>query len=547
MTPPVNEQASLLAQFRRWCTLALESLGDAREEIDALNVFPVADSDTGTNLYLTLEAAVAAVDAAEPADFPAAIGALGRGALLGARGNSGVILSQLLRAMASSVLTIRAPRSDADGAAAFAQALTDATDAAYRAVAQPVEGTMLTVARAAAQAAAATAAEPSASVVHSVRAAAGAAREALTRTPGQLDVLRQAGVVDAGGRGVCVLLDAAETALTGRRPRGSMRSAGRRARTLPLPHPVQRPADATPGGGFEVMYLLDADDDRIAGLRAALAPLGDSLVVVGGDGLWNVHIHVDDVGAALEAGVRAGVPRRVRVTHLAERDRVRHERTTARGVVVVAAGPGLTRLFADAGGTVVEPGPDGRCSASQLLDAIRRTAASEVVVMPNDGAGIAVAEAAAQAARDIGIRATVIPTRAQVQGLAAMAVHAAGRSFEDDVVAMTSAAGHTRHGAVTLATSDAMTTAGPCRAGDALGVIDGDFAVVGAALHDVALEVVDRLLAGGGEMVTIVTGEDEDGSLVEATTAHVRTTHPEIDAVVYSGGQSRYPLLIAVE
>jgi dihydroxyacetone kinase-like predicted kinase len=329
-----------------------------------------------------------------------------------------------------------------------------------------------------------------------------------------------------------------------------MRGAGRRARTLPLLHPVQPPDDATHGGGFEVMYLLDADDDRIAGLRAALAPLGDSLVVVGGDGLWNVHIHVDDVGAALEAGVRAGVPRRVRVTHLAEqveRDRVRHERTTARGVVVVAAGPGLTRLFADAGGTVVEPGPDGRCSANQLLDAIRRTAASEVVVMPNDGAGIAVAEAAAKAARDIGIRATVIPTRAQVQGLAAMAVHAAGRSFEDDVVAMTSAAGHTRHGAVTLATSDAMTTAGPCRAGDALGVIDGDFAVVGAALHDVALEVVDRLLAGGGEMVTIVTGEDEDGSLVEATTAHVRTTHPEIDAVVYAGGQSRYPLLIAVE
>ncbi len=297
------------------------------------------------------------------------------------------------------------------------------------------------------------------------------------------------------------------------------------------------------------MYLLDAADEDVGRLRAALAPLGDSLVVVGGDGLWNVHVHVDDVGAALEAGMAAGVPHRVRVTHLAaqaERDRDRHGRASARGVVVVAAGPGLGQLFADAGATVVD-GSQGRISTEQLLAAIRRTTASEVVILPNDGAGIAAAEAAARAARDAGIRTTVIPTRAQVQGLAAMAVHAPGRSLEDDVVAMTSAAGHTRHGAVTLALTDAMTSAGPCRAGDALGVVDGDFAVVGTTLHDVAIAVIDRLLAGGGEMVTIVTGDHEDESLVQATTAHVRGTHPEIDTVVYAGGQARYRLLIAVE
>jgi fatty acid kinase len=537
-----------LGVVQRFVDVAVDALAEAREEIDALNVYPVPDGDTGTNMYLTMSAARDAIQeaVAQQADLGTALVALRRGALLGARGNSGVILSQMLGALAARIHRATAGERNAT---VMAEAMVEATDASYAAVGQPVEGTILTVARAAADAAVRRAAEPRARARDVFTAAAAAAREALEHTPEQLEQLRAAGVVDAGGRGLCVVLDAAESVLTGRRRTGRRRGIG----TPTIPVPVTRVGTGGPdlhedGPSYEVMYLLDADDPAaVDRLKVELAPLGDSLVVVGGEGLWNVHIHVDDVGAALEAGVRAGVPRRVRVTHLAERDRVRHERTTARGVVVVAAGPGLTRLFADAGGTVVEPGPDGRCSASQLLDAIRRTAASEVVVMPNDGAGIAVAEAAAQAARDIGIRATVIPTRAQVQGLAAMAVHAAGRSFEDDVVAMTSAAGHTRHGAVTLATSDAMTTAGPCRAGDALGVIDGDFAVVGAALHDVALEVVDRLLAGGGEMVTIVTGEDEDGSLVEATTAHVRTTHPEIDAVVYSGGQSRYPLLIAVE
>jgi hypothetical protein len=300
------------------------------------------------------------------------------------------------------------------------------------------------------------------------------------------------------------------------------------------------------------MYLLDAQDERIEGLRETLAPLGDSLVVVGGGGLWNVHVHVDDVGAAVEAGVTAGTPRRIQVTHLAEQSRRRAASSEpapagSRGVVAVAAGPGLEELFTATGATVVTGGPGRRCSTGQILEAIRATACAEVVVLPNDPETLVIAEAAAQAARDSGLRLSVIPTRAQVQGLAAVAVHDPGRRFEDDVVTMTAAASQTRHGAVTLATRDAITMAGPCREGDALGVVDGDFAVVGGDVEAVALDVVSRLLAGGGELVTLVTGRDADATLAEKVADQVRREHPEVDAVVYDGRQARYPLLVAVE
>jgi uncharacterized protein len=275
--------------------------------------------------------------------------------------------------------------------------------------------------------------------------------------------------------------------------------------------------------------------------------------VVGGDGLWNIHVHVDDVGAAIEAGIEAGRPHRIRVTHFADqiaRSRPeRPERPAAgtRGVVAVAAGPGLREVFEEAGAVVVTGGPGRRCSTGEILEAVRRTGAREVVVLPNDRDTVAVAEAAARESRDEAIRVAVIPTRAQVQGLAALAVHEPGRSFEDDVMHMTAAAGHARHGAVTVAARDAMTMAGPCRAGDALGVVEGDFVVVGTDLGKVALDVVDRLVGGGGEMVTLVSGAEADVTLVDAVVRHLRKSRPDLDTVVYDGGQERYPLLVAVE
>lgn len=541
-----------LAVVLRFVDIAVDALAAAREEIDALNVFPVPDGDTGTNMYLTMSAARDAVREATggdaEADLAAALAAFSRGALLGARGNSGVILSEMLGAIGRRIAQAH---PDERNAHVMADAIRRASDASYAAVGTPVEGTMLTVTRAAAEAAAEVAKEAGARARDVFARAAAAAREALARTPEQLAALRDAGVVDAGGRGVSVILDAAETVLTGRRPTPVSAPIG----THHIPIPQATSGDLHPDGPqYEVMYLLDAEDSAVPTLRQTLGGLGDSLVVVGGEGLWNVHVHVDDVGAAVEAGITAGRPHRIRVTHFAEQVAELRRRTHARAgrrVVAVAAGPGLSSLFEEAGAVVVPGGPGRRPSTGQLLEAIVASGAAEVIVLPNDHDTVRVAEIAARTAEadsDGAVRVAVIPSHAQVTGLAAAAVHEPGRTFEQDVLEMTATARHARQGAVTVAARQAMTMAGPCEPGDVLGVVAGDFVVVGEDLYAVASDVLDRLLGGGGELVTVVAGADDpEGSLATRCAAYVEERYPVVDVVVYDGGQERYPLLMSVE
>lgn len=525
--------------------VATDALADAREEVDALNVFPVPDGDTGTNMFLTMSAARDAVREAaqrEPEDLAGAIQAFSRGALLGARGNSGVILSQMIGAITHRVLH-RDPEER--HSRLMAEAIREATDASYAAVGRPVEGTILTVARAASDAALARADREGARAREVCADAADAAHAALERTPAQLQALADAGVVDAGGRGLTVVLDALTTVLTGRRP-------PRRARGGVIPVPTVPGEDLTADGpAYEVMYLLDADDEQVPALRTRLDALGDSLVVVGGEGLWNVHVHTDDVGAAIEAGIGVGRPHRVRVTHFAEQVARARERVAARdgrAVVAVTAGPGLGRLFEEAGAIVVPGGPGRRPSTGMLLDAITSSGCREVVVLPNDPDSVRVAEIAARTAEaEHDVQVTVIHTETQVQGLAAMAVHEDGRTLHQDVLEMTATARHVRHGAVTVAVKQAITMAGPCEPGQVLGVVAGDFAVVGDDLDDVARDVLERLLAPGGELVTIVVGAEDVDGLGARLASYVEERHPHVDAVVYDGGQDRYHLLLSVE
>jgi DAK2 domain fusion protein YloV len=538
----------------RFSAFALEALSAAREEIDALNVYPVPDGDTGTNLFLTFESAHQALVASlaeqggeETAELATTVAAYSRGLLLGARGNSGVIMSQLIGALLKRIGTAVPGERPAQ---VFAEGMAQATEASYAAVGEPVEGTMLTVARAASEEAMRLVANPrlrTGDVLHGARRAA---REALDRTPAQLAVLRDAGVVDAGGRGLCLVLDAAESAFTGRRE--LVQHAQRTRWAIPT-RTVEPDHDLTEDGpAYEVMYLLEADDEAVAALRKVLQPLGDSLVVVGGDGLWNVHVHVDDVGAAIEAGLEAGRPYRVRVTHFAEqvteaRRKSRGAERSGRGVVVVSFGPGLSELFSDAGASVVEARVESRPSTGDLLEAIRAAGAAEVILVPNDRDVLPAAEAAARLAEnDEGIRAAVIPTSTQVQGMAALAVHEPGRPFEHDLVEMTAAARHARSGAVTIAARQAMTTAGPCEPGDVLGAVEGDFAVVGQDLYEVATEVIERMLGGGGELFTVVAG-DGGAELARRCAEHLENAHPTVDVLLYSGGQDRYLLLFGVE
>ncbi|MFF7362631.1 DAK2 domain-containing protein [Streptomyces sp. NPDC008125] len=559
---------------RTWCSLALEALGRERAAIDAINVYPVPDGDTGTNLFLTVESARAAVEAvfaAHRTEPPApdstgpaaaeAVRAMAHGALIGARGNSGTILAQLLRGMAA----VLADGGDADH---LARSLAHAATAARRAVAHPVEGTILTVAAAAARAAGAVAdgSGPDGSGLAAVaRAAHAGAAEALAETPGRLPVLGRAGVVDAGGQGLVTVLGALLETVTGRAPVHVPRQA-----PGPLPVPAESPAapagehgagcatlagpadhgdGAVPGDGpaFEVIYLLEAEDEAVDRLRDRLDALGDSLVVVGGDGLWNVHVHVDDAGAAVEAGVEAGRPHRIRITHFGAA-RVRPQTEPApRSVVVVVPGEELRGLCEEADAVTVLVRPGKPPASGELVEAIRRAHAREVVLLPNDANLRHVAAVAAEQVRADGIRVAVIPTRAVVQGIAALAVHEPGRSFDEDVVAMTAAAGATRHAELAVAERQSWTTAGICQAGDILGLIDGDVAVIGADLPGTARTVLDRMLAAGGELVTLVLGEHVPDTLGDALEAYVREGHLAVDTTVYRGGHPGTPLLIGVE
>ncbi|MEZ0090687.1 DAK2 domain-containing protein [Streptacidiphilus sp. EB129] len=536
---------------RTWCRLSLAALGQAREEIDALNVYPVPDGDTGTNLYLTVESATEEVDglfsagegvAAAAPSLPQALRAMAHGALLGARGNSGVILAQLLRGIAAALGT-----GPADGPA-LCRALRRAADAGYEAVAEPVEGTVLTVAAAAAEAAEAVERlDPRAALAAVAEAAYEASRSALARTPLQLEVLARAGVVDAGGRGLVTVLGALADAITGHTPMGPLALAGTRA-AAPVPSGEHLLVDGGPA--YEVIYLLDAPDHALPALRQALGALGDSLVVVGGEGLWNVHVHVDDPGAAVEAGIEAGRPYRIRITHFASAAPAAADDDAPaepRGVVCVVHGEGLARLCADCGATVLLADPDRPPSSTELAEAVRRARAREVVLLLNDGELRAAAGAAAEQLRGEGVRVAVIPTRSPVQGLAALAVHEPARRFDEDVVTMTSAAGATRYAELAVAEGESWTMAGVCQAGDVLGLIDGDVAVIGTETAETAGIVLDRMLAAGGEMVTLILGEGVPDALADQLVAHVRRAHPVVDTLVYRGGQPMSPLLIGVE
>lgn len=515
---------------RRWFAVCLDGLGRARAEIDALNVFPVPDGDTGTNLYLTLESAVAALDALPAAEeLDRTLRAAARGALLGARGNSGIILSQLFLG-AGEVLV----EQTSVGARTVAEALNRGAELAWLAVEHPVEGTVLSVARAAA--AAAQEAAQGQDLAQVVTAAAAAAWQALARTPEQLPVLARAGVVDAGGRGLCVLLDALAEVVTGARPAPGPASVVRPSASVPDDEPT--------GACYEVMYLLEAPVEAIAPLRAALDALGDSLVVVGVEGLWSVHVHVDDAGAAIEAALQAGRPRRIRVTHLdITAAPVRHP---ARSVIAVATGAGVAELLDRAGVVVVRSPTGARPSTGELLDGMTRHAAAEVVLLPSDADTVRVAEVAAARARADGLRVAVVPARSMVATLAAVAVHDSGREFDEDVVAMTAAAGQTRSGGVTRAVRKAMTSAGICREGQALGLVNDDVAVIADDLVTAAIGVVDRLLTGGGELVTLLTGTGCDGLAVRVR-EHLYRSRPDVDVTVYEGGQETYALLVGVE
>ncbi len=530
-----EDLASVVVAYR-------DALRAHQGEINRLNVYPVPDGDTGTNMALTLEAVVAELPVPEGADLGAVCAAVSHGSLMGARGNSGVILSQILRGIAE-VFRESAGAGGGDGAT-VADALARATAGAYQAVMRPVEGTILSVIKAASLAADACRAS---SLVDVLDAAKAAAAEALARTPDQLPVLKAAGVVDAGGAGFVLLLDAFLHC-----------SADR---PLPVaedgPVPALAGADtgeAVSGLRYEVMYFLEAPDDAIGGFRDAWATLGDSIVVVGGDGLWNCHIHTDDIGGAIDAAVDVGRPRKIRVTDLLEQ--VEEERWVRDAIeppappvmcaaVAVATGDGIRRIFRSLGVQHTVPGGQTmNPSTAQLLAAIDAASAQEVVLLPNNKNIIPVAE---QAARVATKPARVVATRSITEGFAALLAYDPQAPAAENAATMGEAAAGVVSAEITVAVRASTADVGPINAGDYLGLSGGAIEVVAPTLTGAVQDLLAKLLADHHEIVTLIEGEGATSLDTRAITAWLEEKRPDVTAEVHSGGQPLYPYLLSLE
>lgn len=535
--------------LRDWAHAAVGDLITHTDEINRLNVFPVADADTGTNMLFTMRSAWAQADKEAGADDVVTVtAALARGALYGARGNSGVILSQILRGFADVTAAAADDRgagfSDIDGAV-FSAALRHAVGLVVTSMGEPVPGTVVSVLQDAAGAAEHTAGA-GASLAEVVSAAADAAAVALDKTTGQLDVLAQAGVVDAGGRGLLVLLDAMTTTLSGHAPR--------RGDYVPSPHHAD---GAVPAVGsapqFEVMYLLSGCDAAGAErLRRDLDRLGESVAIAAsaaGAGQYSVHVHADDAGAAVEAALAVGTPSRIQITSLTGGAGARPAGgwTRERAVLAVVDGAGAEDLFAGEGAHVLRLEAGEPVSAKQLLHALVNAGAAQVMVLPNGYVAAEELVAGCTAAIGWGIDVVPVPAASMVQGLAALAVHDAERQAVDDGYTMARAAGSARHGSVRVATEEALTWAGMCKPGDGLGIAGDEVLIVGDDVVTAGAGLIDLLLVAGGELITVLTGAGVDAAVSAALQEHVHREHLGAELVTYHTDHRGDALLIGVE
>jgi len=529
--------------------------------INRLNVYPVPDGDTGTNMSRTLDAVVAEMNTAE-LDLESTCKAISHGSLMGARGNSGVILSQILRGIAgtfSSAKEVGGPK--------LAEGLKAASAAAYEAVLKPIEGTILTVVRESADAAALSAANGGtlSAVLHSARTAG---RLALANTPEMLPVLKQAGVVDAGGAGFLLLLDAALFIVEGE--------------PLPLPSDDEGPdlqtldalAHRTTNGEvdvselrYEVMFLLDLDDAKARDFKNAWGKIGDSIVVVGGDGLYNCHIHTNDIGGAIEAPLElGGRPRSIRITDLFEEMAEEHAKRDAEhgvavkqpmpttssfppvtcAVVAVASGDGIAELFGQLGvHGVVTGGQTLNPSTAELLDAVERMNARQVIILPNNKNIIPVANQVGELTKKT---VRVVPTCSMPEALAALVVYDPEATAERNGDEMTEAALSVATGEITQAVRDTESDAGTITAGDWIGIVRGDGIVaIGGTWRAAASQLLSHLITPEREIVTALEGSDATSAMTDELRAWLFENHPDVVVEVHRGGQPLYPYLFGVE
>ena len=523
-----------------------DALRAHQEELNRLNVYPVPDGDTGTNMALTLESVSAELKTAESMDE--VCHAVSRGSLMGARGNSGVITSQILRGLVEGFRTL-----DEVSAADLRDGLRRGTDAAYQAVMRPVEGTILTVVRETAEAVEALGDDLTLALL--LETAYDASCASVERTPEMLPVLRDAGVVDAGGKGLTLLLAALLEVVTGR--------------AIPEPDDVIAPGvvtahlagDDLSSLRYEVMYLLEAPDDTMPMFRDTWSAIGDSIVVVGGDGLWNCHIHTNDIGGAVEAGIDAGRPRKIRITDLIEQveeerwvreadvladlDEFADQPVVSTAVVAVGVGEGIRRLLTSLGvQQVVAGGQSMNPSTAQILEAVELCKADAVIVLPNNKNIVAVAKQVDSLSEK---QVAVLSTHSVPEALAALVEYDPNATVDDNASSMQEALGRVRTGEVTQAVRTASVDGTEVREGDWMAL--GRDGVLGSAASpaDAVYKLLDALVDDDSEIITVLIGCDAAAKDTDRIREHIEYAFPGLEVEFHDGGQPLYPYLVGVE
>jgi DAK2 domain fusion protein YloV len=515
--------------------------------INALNVFPVPDGDTGTNMLLTMQAALEESRSASDDSAAAVAQAVAHGALMGARGNSGVILSQMLRGMASSLKG--KTRFDARD---FALAFVEGSTTAYKGVMKPVEGTILTVGREAAEAAKLAADEGVRDFATLMERIVAAARESVARTPLLLSVLREAGVVDAGGEGLYVILEGALRQL-----RGEPMETDEVIE--PTPSAVVRPA---PAGelqwGYCTEFILQGRDLNLEELRQRIGAWGDSALVVGDDKTVKVHVHTFRPGEVIDYASSKGTLHNIKIDNMQDQHReylvmgsdvptepVPEEPKDGVAIVAVVSGAGLQQVFTSLGASTIVPGGQTmNPSTQELLQAIEGLSEKEVIVLPNNDNVLLAAEKAKELSKKTVL---VVPSETIPQGISALLAFNYQSDLQKNAEEMTKAAQSVQTAEVTRAIRSVKINGLEVQEGETIGLVDGDLTASGSTMEEVILQLLAQMKAGEREIVTVYYGEDVEGAEAQELLGKLQEHYPRQEWELIDGGQPHYYYILSVE
>ena len=533
-------------EFKQILMAATAWLERNAEAIDALNVFPVPDGDTGINMLLTMRAALAEIAAMPDHSVSAIAHAVAHGSLMGARGNSGVILSQLMRGFARAL-----GGKETFDATDFAAAMQEASDTAYKGVIKPVEGTILTVGREAAEEAAAAAGE-SDDLLYILERSAAAAEASVARTPALLDVLAEAGVVDAGGQGLFIIMEGALRFL-----RGEPMEVG-----IPMEMAV---ADVGPGPAHEGMqygycteFILQGQDLHFEEIRKTITSMGDSVLVVGDEHLIRVHVHTFHPGQILEYATSKGVVRKIKIDNMEDQHRdflglfTERKRPPAPveelsdiGIVAVAPGAGLAHVFESLGaGAIVSGGQTMNPSTEELLQAVESLSTDHVIILPNNKNIIL----AAQQTRELTPKQVIVlPTRTVPQGISALLALNYQADLEANARAMEEAIERIQTAEITWAVRDVQVNGVQVAEGEIIGLLNGQLTASGRDPGEVALEMLRQMEACRYEVLTLYFGQDVARNAAEALAERIQADYPDQAVEVVDGGQPYYHYILSAE